>query len=127
MQNISPTFIIHFVDSPLKSASFYSRILEMKPVEESPTFVMFAFPSGIHLGLWSCHTANPRPASSGGGSELCFTLENAAAVDALYNKWSVSGIPIPDTPVAMEKEGIARSFVAYDPDGHRIRVMAVGV
>lgn len=126
MSPLSPTFLIHFVDSPLKSASFYSRILEMKPVEESPTFVLFAFQSGIHLGLWSCHTATPRPASLAGGSELCFTLESAAAVDTLYNKWLGSGVPIPVAPVCMEKEGIARSFVAYDPDGHRIRVMALG-
>lgn len=126
MQTLSPRFSIHFVDSPLKSAPFYSRILGMNPVEESPTFVMFTFPSGIHLGLWPCHTASPRPVSLGGGSELCFTLESSAAVDSLYNKWLGEGVFIPEAPVSMEKEGIDRSFVAYDPDGHRIRVMAMG-
>lgn len=126
MEILSPSFLIHFVDSPLKSAPFYSRLLGMEPVESSPTFVLFAFPNGIGLGLWSSQTATPRPAKGGGGSELCFTLKSADSVDSLYLKWVEEGVSIASAPVSMMKEGIERSFVAEDPDGHRIRIMAMG-
>jgi hypothetical protein len=35
------------------SSLFYQEILGQKPIEESPTFVMFTLKNGVMLGLWS--------------------------------------------------------------------------
>ena len=58
----SPTlgFTLLFVANPQKSSLFYQEILELKPIEESPTFVMFALKNGVMLGLCSKYTAEPR-------------------------------------------------------------------
>ena len=46
-------FILLHVDSPAASARFYADLLGSEPLEQSPTFAMFALPSGLRLGLWS--------------------------------------------------------------------------
>ncbi len=62
-----PNFIILYVDSPPASAAFYADLLGHPPVESSPTFVLFPLASGIMLGLWSRHTAEPAASAAGGG------------------------------------------------------------
>lgn len=44
-------FVLLFVTNPMKSAEFYSNILGLKSIEESPTFAMFSLENGIMLGL----------------------------------------------------------------------------
>ncbi len=78
-------FILLFVENPLKSSLFYQEALEIKPIEESPTFVMFALPNGVMLGLWSRYTAEPLVKADAGAQEICFPTED---VDALYHSWS---------------------------------------
>lgn len=109
-------FVLLFVKNPLESGKFYSRILNLKPVEEAPTFVMFALVNGVMLGLWSRVTAEPAVMAGGGGSEIAFSEEN---LDELYENWRKSGIPMAQGPTEMD---FGRTFVALDPDGHRIRV-----
>jgi len=109
-------FVLLFVKNPLDSGSFYGRLLNLKPIEESPTFVLFALTNGVMLGLWSRATAEPVVLTDGGGSELAFSEED---VDALYEKWYKQGIPIAQKPTEMD---FGRTFVALDPDGHRIRI-----
>ena len=46
-------FVLLFVANPQKSSLFYQEIFGTKPIEESPTFVMFALKNGVMLGLWS--------------------------------------------------------------------------
>lgn len=125
MPGLIPAFLIHFVDSPEKSGRFYSRLLGCLPVEESTTFVLFSFANGLNLGLWSRHTATPRPEVLGGGSEICFTVSSKEEVEELHDEWKQKGASILAPPYSMEKEGIKRCFVAEDLDGHRIRVMAM--
>ena len=48
-------FVLLYVDSPARSAALYSDLLGAEPVEQSPTFAMFAS-GGVLLGLWSRHT-----------------------------------------------------------------------
>ncbi|MBU2819585.1 glyoxalase, partial [Acidithiobacillus ferrooxidans] len=47
-----PNFIILYVDNPLRSADFYTRLLTKSPVQSSQNFAMFALDSGVMLGLW---------------------------------------------------------------------------
>lgn len=96
-------------------------MLGLEPVETSPTFALFALSSGLMLGLWSRHTAEPRPGAQAGGSELGLTVDDNAAVDATHADWKERGLAILQPPVDMD---FGRTFVALDPDGHRLRVFA---
>ena len=116
MRIIAPNFIILFVADPLTSAAFYTKILGLAPAEQSPTFVMFVFPNGIRLGLWSKKTAYPVVTASAGGCEVAFTEKD---VDALHTLWNSLGVTIAQEPIDNEA---GRNFVALDPDGNRLRV-----
>lgn len=109
-------FVLLFVENPQKSSLFYQEIFEIKPIEESPTFVMFALKNGVMLGLWSKYTAEPRVDASPGASEICFSTDD---VDALYEALGKKHVTIAQKPTDMD---FGRTFVALDPDGHRIRV-----
>lgn len=108
--------VLLFVTNPQKSSLFYQEILEARPVEESPTFVMFALKNGVMLGLWSKYTAEPRVEAPAGALEICFPADN---VDALYEDWGKKHVTIAQKPTDMD---FGRTFVALDPDGHRIRI-----
>lgn len=110
------SLILLFVKNPVASAAFYSKLFGLPPVEQSPTFALFALPNGIQLGLWSRYTAEPTITASAGASEICFSSEN---IDALYDAWGAQGITIIQKPTEMD---FGRTFVALDPDDHRIRV-----
>ena len=118
---IDPNFIILYVDSPDRSAAFYSQLLGRKPVEAAPTFVMFALASGTMLGLWARHTVEPTVTAASGSHELAFAVEGEPKVRQLFDDWSALGLPILQAPVAMD---FGFTFVAADPDGHRLRVFA---
>lgn len=117
-----PNFHLLYVRSPEASAAFYARLLGRPPVESSPTFAMFALSSGAMLGLWAAHTVQPAATAPGGG-ELGFSVDGDAAVDDLHAQWRGLGLPIAQAPVRMD---FGRTFVALDPDGHRLRVFAPG-
>lgn len=112
------SFVILYVDSPTASAAFYADLLGRSPVEASPTFAMFSLPSGVDIGLWSRHTVEPAAAAAGGGAELAFTADD---VDAVHADWAGRGLSIAQPPTELN---FGRTFVALDPDGHRLRVFA---
>ena len=114
-------YVLLYVDSPAASARFYGALLAREPVEIAPTFALFALESGLMLGLWSRHTVEPAATAAGGGGEVAFTVENDAAVDATCADWRERGLSILQEPVTMD---FGRTFVAVDPDGHRLRVFA---
>lgn len=114
-------FVIFYVEKPEASAAFYSALLQRPPLESSPTFAMFALDSGLMLGLWSRYTVEPAAAGRGGASELAFTVADADAVNQRHVDWSLRGLPILQAPTDMD---FGRTFVALDPDGHRLRVFA---
>jgi predicted enzyme related to lactoylglutathione lyase len=116
-----PNFVILYVDSPAASAGFYASLLGKTPVESSPTFAMFALESGVMLGLWSKHTVEPAAAAAGGGAELAFSVDTSDAVHGLYTDWVQRGLQIIQRPTEMD---FGFTFVALDPDGHRLRVFA---
>jgi catechol 2,3-dioxygenase-like lactoylglutathione lyase family enzyme len=106
---------------PQASADFYASLLGKPPVESSPTFVMFALGSGVMLGLWSRHTVQPAATASPGGGELAFTVADAKAVHSMHADWKKRGLTIAQEPTDMD---FGHTFVALDPDGHRLRVFA---
>ena len=57
----------------------------------------------------------------GGATELAFTVLDAQALADRYRDWSLRGLPILQAPIDMD---FGRTFVALDPDGHRLRVFA---
>src|SRR4051812_23826941 len=95
----NPNFLLLYVDNPTASAAFYTALLGHAPVEASPTFALFALPSGVMFGLWSKHTVEPAAPLSFGGSELAFTVDDAEAVHAKHAEWSAQGLPIAQAPV----------------------------
>jgi len=115
-----PNFVILYVRSPIESVAFYSALLGKQPAEASPTFAMFPLDSGVMLGLWAAHTVQP-PATTAGGTEVAFAVDDKDAVRALHAAWSAKGIAIAQPLTDMD---FGYTFVALDPDGHRLRVFA---
>lgn len=109
-------FVLLFVQDPIKSSEFYQKIFGYGPEELHPTFALFTLANGVKLGLWSQKTAEPKVTAQPGAAELSFSEE---AVDALYAKWQKMGVKMAQEPTDMD---FGRTFVALDPDGHRLRV-----
>jgi predicted enzyme related to lactoylglutathione lyase len=116
-----PNFVILYVESPAASAAFYADLLEHPPVEASPTFAMFRLASGTMLGLWSRATVAPAPSAQPGSVEIAIAVDADATVDRLHASWKERGLAIAQPPTAMD---FGHTFVALDPDGHRLRVFA---
>lgn len=117
-----PNFIILYVANPTASAAFYADLLGKPPVDASPTFAMFSLTAGTMLGLWAAHTVEPA-ANPVGGAELAISVEGDDTVRAMHTEWRGKGLPIAQPPTAMD---FGFTFVALDPDGHRLRVFAPG-
>ncbi len=115
----TPNFVILYVDQPLQSGAFYTSLLGREPVQSSPTFVLFALDNGLMLGLWSRHTVEPAASAAGGGGEVAFAVGDIATVAATHDEWARRGLKIAQAPVDMD---FGHTFVALDPDGHRLRV-----
>lgn len=56
---VCPNLILLYVDNPLTSATLYRDLLGKEPTDYHPTFVSFTLESGLMIGLWSKHTAEP--------------------------------------------------------------------
>ena len=115
-----PNFVILYVKNPVESAAFYADLLGKKPIDAAPTFALFALESGVKLGLWRAPDVEPA-ATPVGGSELCFAVGSNATVDATYAAWKAKGLRVIQAPTDMD---FGHTFVALDPDGHRLRVFA---
>lgn len=109
-------FVLLFVENPTLSGAFYKKILGREPIEAHPTFQLFQLANDVQLGLWSRYTAEPHVSITGGGAEISFAEDD---VDDVYERFKQHGIPIIQTPTDMD---FGRTFVALDPDGHRIRI-----
>jgi catechol 2,3-dioxygenase-like lactoylglutathione lyase family enzyme len=116
---LSPNFIVIYVASPERSADFYSGLLGRAPMQASPSFVLFDLDSGVKLGLWSRHEVEPAATATAGGAEIAFAVGDAAAVETIHTDWRGRGLTILQPPTTMD---FGRTFLALDPDGHRLRV-----
>jgi catechol 2,3-dioxygenase-like lactoylglutathione lyase family enzyme len=117
-----PNFVLMYVDQPLKSAAFYEELLGSKPVEASPGFAMFVLKSGLKLGLWLKSEVEPKVTGRGATNELVFQVNDDGAVDATFSAWKTKGLEVAQRPTKMD---FGYTFVALDPDGHRLRVYAL--
>ncbi|WP_409997791.1 MULTISPECIES: VOC family protein [unclassified Bradyrhizobium] len=115
----TPNLILLYVEDPARSRAFYEKLLGRAPAASFPTYVAFEFTNGLYLGLWSTKAANFVSSGTGHRSELAFMVDDDAAVDRLYAAWRDAGVSIEQEPsVAV----FGRTFVAVDPDEHRLRV-----
>ncbi|NPU64047.1 drug:proton antiporter [Bradyrhizobium sp. 83012] len=113
------SFLLLYVDTPAKSAAFYADLLGLPVIEQSPTFAMLPLREGVMLGLWSRHTVEPAATGAAGFSEVAFTVADSGEVERLHDDWAARGLTIIQAPTRMD---FGTTFVALDPDGHRLRV-----
>jgi predicted enzyme related to lactoylglutathione lyase len=111
-------FVLLYVADTPASARFYERLLQRAPLENSPTFAMFALSDGLVLGLWSRAGVEPTPQGGPGSSELAMPLATNADVDRFHARWRELGMTIAQAPTRMD---FGYTAVALDPDGHRLR------
>ncbi len=119
MTNSTGLFL--YVRDVAASVRFYGDLFDIQPVQASPAFAMLVLPSGVSLGLWSTDDVKPAVEGDGGGHEIGFKVDDAAAVDQHCAEWWGKGAKIALPPTDL---GFGRSFVALDPDNHRLRVYA---
>ena len=112
------SFALLYIDDPPRSAAFYADLLGRPPLDAAPGFAMLPLKEDVMLGLWSKHAVEPRPAAQPGAGEIAFTVQEKQEVDAVHADWQRRGLRIVLTPV---DKVFGRTFVALDPDGHRIR------
>ena len=117
------SFVLLYVESPPASASFYADLLGRPVIDSAPTFAMLPLTDSVMLGLWSRRTVEPTATARAGAGEVAFTVDDAAAVQATFADWKRRGLPILQEPVQMD---FGHTFVAADPDGHRLRVFVPG-
>jgi predicted enzyme related to lactoylglutathione lyase len=114
-----PHFILLYVDEPQASADFYSRLLDRQPLDSAPNFVMFELAPGLRLGLWARRDVKPALGSAADTGELAIAVATDEEVEALCADRRRKGAAILQEPMTMD---FGRTFLAADPDGHRLRV-----
>lgn len=118
----TPNSVILYVSDVKASTGFYRKILGSGPVETYPGFSVFSLSDGMTLGLQAADQIEPAAEPHIGGGELSLSnVESADVVDRLYARWKALGISMVLEPTTLE---FGYTFVAADPDGHRLRVCA---
>jgi predicted enzyme related to lactoylglutathione lyase len=115
------SFLLLHVEDYAASATFYNELLGIPIIEQKPGFAMLPLRDGVMLGLWSRETVEPESTGQSGGNEVAFAVADAAAVEATHAAWQQRGVAIIQAPTQMS---FGTTFVALDPDGHRLRVFA---
>ncbi|RYE46842.1 MAG: hypothetical protein EOP24_13000 [Hyphomicrobiales bacterium] len=115
-------YLLLAVRDPLKSAELYSKLLGREPVEKAPTFVLYALPTGLKIGLWLANEMEPKP-NAAGGIEISFSEDSKEAVRATFEEWTKLGLTVLQEPTEMD---FGFTFVVEDSDGHRLRPFVLG-
>ena len=118
----TPNLILLYVENPQASVEFYRKLLVREPAANFPTYAAFELDHGLTLGLWARQSVAPTPSDTGNRTEFAFTVKNNEAVEAIYADWKALGLTFEQEPTTMV---FGRTFVALDPDGHRLRVCPV--
>ncbi|OGT46875.1 MAG: glyoxalase [Gammaproteobacteria bacterium RIFCSPHIGHO2_12_FULL_41_20] len=116
---LNPNLVLFYVKNPIESASFYEKIFEQRPVATFPTYVAFTFSNGFTFSLWSIQAKDFVSTGSGSRSELAFMVSDDNEVRRLRDHWKKLGVSIEQD---LHEAVFGLTFVALDPDGHRIRV-----
>jgi len=120
---LEPNVIVLYVDDLTRTSQFYQDLLGIKPEEASPTFHNFTLSNGMSLALKARHSVIPPTEEKSGNGELAFTLDSIKKVDELFAAWQTKEISIIFPPTRVP---FGYTFVALDPDGHRLRVASLG-
>ena len=121
MTTFVPNSVILYVSDVEASTTFYHRILGHEPIKTYPGFSVFALSDNVTLGLQAADEIEPAAEPYVGESELSLSDVEHVDVDRLYAQWKALGIPMILEPTVLE---FGYTFVATDPDGHRLRVCA---
>ena len=116
---ITPNLLLFYVQDPLNSALFYEKIFLRTPIASFPTYVAFTFENGITFSLWSTQAKNFVSGGTGHRSELSFMVKDEQTVRKLRKQWGEFDVIIEQD---LHNAVFGLTFVALDPDGHRIRV-----
>lgn len=111
------SYLLLAVKSPTESATLYTQLLGVEPVDRSPTFVLYVLPNGIKIGLWLASDVAPTPKPAG-GIEISFSEASRDAVLRTYEAWRALGVKVVQEPTDMP---FGFTFVVEDADGHRLR------
>ena len=114
-------FVLLYVKDSAASSAFYKDLLDRPIVQSSPKFAMLPLRKDVMLGLWQREDVQPHANAETGGGEVAFGVANADAVRSTHDDWKARGLRIAQAPTAMN---FGHTFVALDPDGHRLRVFA---
>jgi predicted enzyme related to lactoylglutathione lyase len=114
-------FVLLHVEDHAASAALYKELLGIPIVEQKSDIAILPLREGVMLGLWSRDTVEPKSIGQSGASEIAFAVADKAAVEATHADWKRRGLTIIQAPTRMS---FGTTFVALDPDGHRLRVFA---
>ena len=114
-------FVLLHVEDHAASAALYHELLGIPIVEQKPDISILPLREGVMLGLWSRDTVEPASTGRTGASEIAFAVADAASVEAAHAEWTRRDLTIVQAPTRMS---FGTTFVALDPDGHRLRVFA---
>jgi catechol 2,3-dioxygenase-like lactoylglutathione lyase family enzyme len=113
--------IVLYVEDIAVSRKFYADLLERRAQELSPSFMSFELDSGLKLELKVRAKSEPSATMTGGGTEICFKVPDEKALQALFEQWKAKGARFAQSPTRLV---FGMTFVAMDPDGHRLRAFA---
>lgn len=116
---LAPNLVLFYVKDPIESTLFYEKIFDHKPVAAFPTYAAFSFPNGLTFALWSTSAKDFVSLGDGNRSEIAFMVPEELEVRRLREAWGNMGVKIEQD---LFKAVFGLTFVALDPDGHRIRV-----
>lgn len=108
-----------YVEDIETSNKFYTELFECEGQVLSPTFVSFSLGSGITIELKQLAQVIPSANTTGGGTELSLMVEGSTTLRKLYKQWETGGVKFLQAPIELV---FGLTFVAIDPDKHRIRV-----
>lgn len=117
------SFVLYVKDIET-SKKFYTGTFECEGQVLSPTFVSFSLGEGVTIELKQLAQVLPSANIMGGGTELSLVVEDANTLNALYDQWKTKGVIFLQTPTELV---FGLTFVAIDPDGHRIRVFTQNI
>ncbi|OCP11141.1 MULTISPECIES: VOC family protein [unclassified Ensifer] len=116
---LSPNLILLYVEDPMASARFYADLIGHEPAAAFPTYAAFELENGLTFSLWSTGARDFVSSGTGHRSEIAFMVKDDAEVERLYAAWRERGLTIEQE---LKTAVFGRTFVALDPDGHRLRV-----
>ncbi|MCH9691691.1 MAG: VOC family protein [Gammaproteobacteria bacterium] len=109
-----------YVQDIARSKKFYSQILECEIQELSPSFLSIPLGDST-ITLKQFDQVSPPANTTGGGTELSLLTKDADALNQLFKRWKTMGVKIIQEPI---EQIFGQTFVAADPDGHRIRLFS---